>query len=71
MVQNVRYLTLESTYLQAQDYISKYEYRNFPLVDTAGIPMLIYFIPLKIFQWKTMMLRLSKPVEISIVLLML
>ena len=30
-----------------------------------------YFIPLKIFQLKIMMLRLSKPVEISIVLLML
>ena len=68
MVQNVRYLTLESTYLQAQDYISKYEYRNFPLVDTAGIRMLIYFIALKMFLRKTVMLRLE---EISTLLLMI
>ena len=40
MVKNVRYITLESTYLQVQDFLSKYDFRNFPLVDKEGKPTL-------------------------------
>ncbi len=45
MVQNVRYLTLESTYLQVQELLSKHKFRNFPLVDTEGTLSISFVLP--------------------------